>query len=253
MILADVLSDRYLRQCLGTARFSCLRQHWSARILRSSATRPDVAAQYRHGLPCVPVGTAVMRLIRELRSQLQYKIILPFLLLTLLVALAGSAVAFLLITGTAEERLHNQLAQSARAAGDNIALTERANLQFLREVTFAGPNVATGAPAVADALAEHNVAGLKRALAPFYAVSLQRPGVQIDRMLAFDSTRHSVIDWERPLTQASAATYTEHPSRDIAALWFVSPILGKQHDQLGDKYAGLLDLGDGSHYLFTVA
>ena len=33
-----------------------------------------------------------MRFVHELRSHLQYKIILPFLLLTLLVALAGSAV-----------------------------------------------------------------------------------------------------------------------------------------------------------------
>src|SRR5690242_10155723 len=101
-----------------------------------------------------------MRLFQELRSQLQYKIILPFLLLTLLVALAGSAVSFLFIVGTAQERLNNQLAQVARATGDNLVGLENANLQFLREVAFAGPNIQTGAPAVADALADANNTGL---------------------------------------------------------------------------------------------
>ena len=94
-----------------------------------------------------------MGFVRELRSHLQYKIILPFLLLTLLVALAGSAASFLLITSSAQDRLNNQLAQVARATSDALVNQERANLVFLREVAFAGPNERAGAPAVADALA----------------------------------------------------------------------------------------------------
>ncbi len=77
---------------------------------------------------------------------LQYKIILPFLLLTLLVALAGAAGAFLLITSSAQERLNNQLAQAARATSDALVNQERANLVFLREIAFAGPNQATARP-----------------------------------------------------------------------------------------------------------
>lgn len=59
-------------------------------------------------------------MLTQLRSRIQYKIILPFLMLTLLVALAGSAIALLLITANAQERLNNQLAQAARDAGDVI-------------------------------------------------------------------------------------------------------------------------------------
>src|SRR5437762_4259908 len=108
----------------------------------------------RSRLPSIIVGKRSMLFVHELRSHLQYKIILPFLLLTLLVALAGSAVSFLLITGSAQERLNNQLAQAARATSDALVNQERANLVFLREVAFAGPNNQTGAPAVADALAD---------------------------------------------------------------------------------------------------
>src|SRR5262250_3130332 len=94
-----------------------------------------------------------MRLFDEFRSHLQYKIIIPFLLLTLLVALAGAGVPFLFITGTVQERLDNQLVQVSRATSDGVVSQEKANLAFLREIAFAGPNPHIGAPAVADGLA----------------------------------------------------------------------------------------------------
>src|SRR6266496_3039442 len=109
-------------------------------------------------------GIRSMRFVHELRSHLQYKIILPFLLLTLLVALAGSAVSFLLITGTAQERLNNQLAQVARDLSDKLVQQESDNLVFLRELVFAQASPKTGAPAVADALASQDVRGLETAL-----------------------------------------------------------------------------------------
>ncbi|HNP71310.1 MAG TPA: cache domain-containing protein [Kouleothrix sp.] len=193
-----------------------------------------------------------MRLIHELRSHLQYKIILPFLLLTLVVALAGSAVAFLFITGNAQERLNNQLVQVARDINDKLVQQESDNLLFLREVVFAQANPQANAPAVADALVNHDSLGLERALDPYFRISSQRTSHRIDRMIAFDNTGHSLIDWERPTDQASERTI--HPSRPIDALWFVPRILAGQQDARGDKYAGLLELGAGqARYLFTVA
>jgi signal transduction histidine kinase len=195
-----------------------------------------------------------MRFVHELRSHLQYKIILPFLLLTLLVALAGSVVSFLLITGSAQERLNNQLAQVARATSDALVNQERANLVFLREVAFAGPNARTGAPAVADALVGRDSAGLARALDPYFRVGAQRPGVRADRLIAFDISRQSLVDWELTREASGAIARVERKQRDIGALWFVPQILAGQQDPLGDKFAGLLDLSDSdTRYLFTVA
>jgi signal transduction histidine kinase len=195
-----------------------------------------------------------MRLIRELRSHLHYKIILPFLLLTLLVALAGSAVSFLLIAGSSQERLNNQLAQVARDVGDKLVQQESDNLLFLREVVFAQANPEANAPAVADALEAHNLAGLQRALDPYFRISTQRSGVRVDRMLVFDTTSKSVLDWERPRDQSDPSSRVSHNTRDLGTLWFVPRILGGQRDDQGDKYAGLLDLGDSdTRYLFTVA
>src|SRR5262249_18007038 len=159
----------------------------------------------------------------------------------LLVALAGAAGAFLLITGSAQERLNNQLAQAARATGDALVNQERANLVFLREIAFAGPNQQTGAPAVADALASRDRAGLEQALDPYFRAGAQRPGIRADRLIAFDSAHRSLIDWELVHT-ASGTTRVERGPRDMGALWFVPLILAGQQDQLGDKFAGMLDL-----------
>src|SRR6185436_6276709 len=195
-----------------------------------------------------------MRLIRELRSHLHYKIILPFLLLTLLVALAGSAVSFLLIVGTAQERLNNQLAQVARDLSDKLVQQESDNLVFLRELVFAQASPKTGAPAVVDALASSDTRGLESALDPYFRISLQRGGVRVDRLIVFDTKGRSLIDWERPQGQVDPTIRVSHDARDISALWFVPRILEGQRDEQGDKYAGLLDLGaSNTRYLFSVA
>lgn len=189
-------------------------------------------------------------IVRLLRSRIQYKIILPFLLLTLLVALAGSATAFLFVTGNAQERLNNQLAQTARVVADAIVRQESGNLTFLRELVFAGPNADTGAPAVADALAAGDVAGLGAAVNPFVRIS-QRRGVRLDRLIIFDETGRSVLHLERE--DGSSTAWIERPPRDMSGIWFVQRILAGAADARGDKYAGLLDAGDGARYLFTVA
>lgn len=195
-----------------------------------------------------------MRLLSELRSHLQYKIIVPFLLLTMVVALAGSALAFLFISGTAQERLNNQLAQITRNINDKLSKQESDNLLFLREVAFAQANPQANAPAVADALAHGDTAGLERALDPYFRLSTQRTSDRVDRMIAFDTRQSSLIDWERPLVQLNDTDRLDHGARSIGALWFVPQILQGQHDELGDKFAGLLELGDGkTRYLFTVA
>ena len=194
-----------------------------------------------------------MQLFDEFRSHLQYKIILPFLLLTLLVALAGAGVAFLFITSTVQERLDNQLVQVARATSDGVVSQEKANLSFLREMAFAGPNQQIGAPAIADALAVADQRGLEQALDPFFRISAQRPGVKLDRLIVFDTNSRSIIDWERAPNRDSATSWQRREPRALSSLWFVPRVLGRQQDALGDKYAGLLDLGDGTRYLFTVA
>jgi signal transduction histidine kinase/HAMP domain-containing protein len=191
-----------------------------------------------------------MNLLHLLRSRIQYKIILPFLLLTLLVALSGSAIVLIFITGNAQERLNNQLAQVARDSGDTIIQIERANLAFLRELSFAPANPSTSAPALAAALASADQTGLARAVDPYLRVSNER-GVIIDRLIVFDSDSQTQFDWER--AQEPNQPPMIRPSNNIGQLWFVPEILAGATDGSGDKFAGLLALDEQQRYLFTVA
>ncbi len=131
---------------------------------------------------------------------------------------------------------------------DAIVRQESSNLTFLRELAFARPNAETGASAVADALADGDTVGLSRAVEPFVGIS-QRRGVRLDRLVLFDNQGQAVLHRERdPL---SSASWIDLPSHDMSGLCFVQRILAGASDTRRDKYAGLLDAGDGVRYLFT--
>jgi signal transduction histidine kinase len=195
-----------------------------------------------------------MRLIvAELRSRLQYKIIVPFLLLTLCVALAGSAIAFRLVAGSWQERFSNQLAQVVRDTNDSLVDQERANLLFLQEAVTAQANPSANAPAVADALAAGDDAALARALAPYFRNGLQRPSVRLDRLIAFDGSGKTRFDWERSSAVAGDDHAVNQPL-DLARTWLVPRVLEADQDVLGDKFAGLITMPDTrASYLGTIS
>ncbi len=192
-------------------------------------------------------------LLQELRSRLQYKIVLPFALLALCVALAGSAIAFSLVANSWQERFDNQLAQATRIAGDKLVDQERANLQFLQEVAFAPPNELVDAPAVAAAMADDDVEGLIRALDPYFNVGIQRSGVRLDRLIAFNRAGATMADMER-LPAGSNTSYTTYASMDFSQTWFVPRVLNADSDQYGDKFAGIVQLNNTETFYFcTIA
>lgn len=195
-----------------------------------------------------------MQLISQLRSRVRYKIITPFLLLAVCTAVLGSALAFLLIANTWQERFLNQLAAATRIANDTLLEQERTNLVFLRQIAFAGANPQTGAPAVSAALAEDDSEGLIQALDPFMRVGIVDANIRLDRLLIFDTTGTTVADMER--SPAAATGYQLHPSRDLSQLWFVQRVLQEVGEGEDDKAAALVVLpnedGSSTIHLCTV-
>lgn len=195
---------------------------------------------------------------RELHSKIRYKIILPFLLLTLLVALAGSAVALRLAAGSQQERLTNEVAEVTRITNDSIVRQEQANIDFLQQIVFAPANTEAGIPAVQTALANRNADSLAAALDPYMTVGMRSTRARIDRMIAFDTSGRTLVDFERFPLEAST-TYTSNVSLSLPTdpNSFVGRVLQGNADNQGDKYAGILRLPssiDGPTYYFaTVA
>jgi signal transduction histidine kinase len=203
----------------------------------------------------------VQRVIQEIRTRLHYKIILPFLLLTLFVALVGYAIAFYLIAGAEQQRFDNDVVEAARVASLAVVDQERANLQFLIELVFAPRNEATGAPAVAQAIQEDNPEGLRQALEPYFQRGMNRDTVQLDRLIAFNRTGYSMVDLERAPPGTTDQGFVVNPG--LLRLDHFEPvhnIVNEVHDNLGDKYAGIMLLdnptdpqSDYQYYFGTVA
>lgn len=189
-------------------------------------------------------------------TKLQYKIILPFVLLTLLVAVAGSWVAFRLIASDYQERFDNQLAQVTRSANDILVEQEQANLQFLREVATAQENPAEEAPAVAEAVDQQDYDGLLAALDPYFRIGLSRSSVRLDRLIVLDDSGRSIADLSRVET-TSDPPYVLNESLDFSQTYLVQQVLTATSDQIGDKFAGIIQLpgvdDESVSYFATVA
>ncbi|WP_298816922.1 ATP-binding protein [Chloroflexus sp.] len=192
-------------------------------------------------------------LIDSLRKQLKYQIIIPFLILAVIVSVVGLLVVAFFLASQQQDRFDNELAAATRTVSDTILAQEQANLNFLREVAFAQRNMITGAPAVADALNETNVEGLRLALEPFFLQGTSRSDVRLDRLIAFGRDGRTIVDFERP-PLATDSTYITHAPLDLSNAWFIPRVLNDEADSRGDKYAGLIQFSNTQTlYLATVA
>ncbi len=166
---------------------------------------------------------------------LRAKLIIPYVILTLLIAMVGVYVITRLVTSSVVERFNNQLLESSRVAGDGIVRQERTHLEDLRLMAFT-----EGVP---EALVAHDAQALKDLLFPL--------------ALNNDIQAVTVID----LNGTEVITLAKHPvsgeyitseGGDFSQFSIVAEILANQQDGLGDKYAGLLVTSFGP-YLFTSA
>ncbi len=193
------------------------------------------------------------RLMSELQTQLKYQIIGPFLILAIVVAVAGLSTIAFLVARQEQDRFDNELAATARLASDAFLTQEQANLDFLREVAFAQRNESIGAPPVAEAFRDRDTAKLRIALEPFFLQGTRRSDIRLDRLIAFGRDGRTMADFERP-PLATEGAYVTHPELDLNNAWFTGRILRGEADSRGDKYAGLIEFTDTQAlYFATIA
>ncbi len=90
-------------------------------------------------------ATEVRSTVSKLAASIGTRIILPYLLLTLAVAAVGAYVVTNLVTGSLQERFHNQLLDSGRTVSESMVRYEQERLEILR--------VVAGTKGVAEGLA----------------------------------------------------------------------------------------------------
>src|SRR5687768_11298773 len=75
-------------------------------------------------------------IVRFVPARIRWKIVAPYVALTIVVAFAGTYLATNLVSGSLEDRFDNQLAEAARVASDSVVRRERQHLEVLRTVAF---------------------------------------------------------------------------------------------------------------------
>jgi signal transduction histidine kinase len=173
--------------------------------------------------------------MREQFSGLKAKLIIPYLFLTLLTAMVGTFIVTKLVTSSVRERFFNQLYEASRVASDGVVRQEQEHLAELRLMAFT--------EGVAVAFQEQDAQILQEILWPLALND------EIEAITAIN------LDGSELMTLAKDPTtgrYGVYQGTDFASVDIVSRILASDVDELGDKYAGLLNTRFG-YYLYSSA
>ena len=157
-------------------------------------------------------------------ASLRSKLIIPYVLLSLLLALVGVFVVSRLVAASWHERVSNQLYEASRVAADGIVRQERENLENLRLMVFS--------QGVAEAMAARDVAALETLLIPIMLNN------DVDFVSAIDPQGVEISTWD---LDTSGDTYIRTQGYDFSQQPLVANILAGTPDEVGDKYVGILE------------
>ncbi len=165
---------------------------------------------------------------------IRFKVILPYLLLTLIVAVTGAYVVTRLVASSLEERLSNQLLESGRVVSDLFVRQELKHVEAARAIAFTR--------GLGDALDAGDVAQLTRLAEPAAAAS------NIESAMVFDRQGlekfHVIKQFDGTLMDVSLLNRT-------ATLPMVDDLLAENNPESLPKRVLAPDPIDGRYYYFT--
>lgn len=184
-----------------------------------------------------PVAQLQRRLARlRLYPSINTRIIGPFLIVVLIVASIGMFLVTRLVAGSLQERLTNQLVDSANAASSSLVDIESQQLATLRLLTLT-----EGVP---NAIATSNKADLERWLQPIAVNG------RVDSVIVFDQAGNGLLHIRRA-ADSDPSHSGQYQSIDAPFLnnWSgVQKVLQAQADALGDKFVDIIGQAADSPY-----
>ncbi len=164
-------------------------------------------------------------------QKIRWKIVLPYLVLTIVLAVAGSYLATRLVTGSLEERFDNQLAEAGRVVSDSVVRKEREHLEVVRAVTFT--------EGVAEAIDKRDARRISELVTPI-AVN-----ARVERLEVLDSEGARLKTLA--LVDPESLAYEEMTSTDDPTEWaVVRALIEGRSDELGDKFGAITETSVGS-------
>ena len=168
-------------------------------------------------------------------SGLRMQMVIPYVVLTLLAAMAGIYIITRLVSSSVRERFVNQLVEANRVAGDLIVQREEIHLENLRLMTFT-----QGVP---EAILENDADSIESLL---YPLALNE-NVQSLTVVNLEGTEiiSMVLDPE-------SGEYLLSYGADLSELELVTLPLSGFEDDVGDKFSSLENTSYG-YYILTSA
>jgi signal transduction histidine kinase len=192
--------------------------------------------------PAMPVETETpeaeaasgLRLLwPALFSKLRVKLIVPYALLTVLLAGVAIFITTRLVAASIEERFSNQLIEANRVSGDAVVRRERTHLDNLRLMAFT-----EGVP---QAFAEGDPKRLQDLLLPVML------NYNVEAVTTIDLKGREIVSLAR---SPSSQQYIQSTGLDFSGYKIVQDVLQGRNDAIGDKFADVLPTGQGL-YFFT--
>ncbi len=166
---------------------------------------------------------------------LQSQLIVPYVILTLLLAFIGIFIITRLVVFSETDAFVNRMAEASRVAGDNIVRHERDQLEQMRLMIWT--------EGMAQAIFNRDTEKISDIVQP-YVISRK-----FDVVTAVDLNGEEILTFG---TQPGGQEFRSAEGSTIAGLPMVKSILSEQIDADGDKYVGLVELAQG-WTLFTSA
>lgn len=168
-------------------------------------------------------------------SGLRAKLIVPYVLLTMVIALVGVFVVTNLVTSSIRERFINQLFEASRVVADGLVRREREHLENLRLMAYM--------EGVSEAIIERDADGLQNMLWP---IAMNN---QIEAVTVVDLEGQEIMTLA---LEPATNQYLVSSGADFSQFDMVMNILAGDMDEIGDKFADFLITTFGP-YLFTDA
>jgi signal transduction histidine kinase len=165
---------------------------------------------------------------------IRFKVILPYMLLTLFVAVTGAYVVTRLVANSLEERLSNQLLESGRVVSDLMARQEIKHVQAARAIAYTR--------GVGDALQAGDVNRLALLAKPAAA------GASVESVMVFDRQGHEKL---HVIKQTDGTFMDVSRLNQASGLSIVNDLLTEDDLNSLPKRQLAIDPIDGRYYYFT--
>ena len=180
----------------------------------------------------------IRRLIKYFDSRIRFKVIFPFAILTLAVAIIGAFLSTRLISASLEERFTRQLIEAASVTADILAQREDEQVEKVRTIAFT------------EGIDEVVLAGDRDGLEAILFPIVGNQGIH--RVDILDARGKQLVSIHRPPGTRKIEDYMSTPEQELEdwSGWpLIQRVLSGVTDDRGDKF---VDLREFDHNLMVV-